>query len=234
MTTHHVRPEKMAQGHADSLALSPRHTGVHNGMADLEPMLASFTAPSFPVCTMHQQHQPPPESTEMSLESPPQTYCLWFCILIRSICTFVSTSSLAHVAYEEHWLTLTHVPDLGPQNLGAQHSWEPATLSRKTGLAQWRWCSQGGHLERWQRHQVSALRGRPWGGALRCSPNTGRYELQEAFLPSSGTGPQTYLLGRDPAQWLRELWVSGGSVNFPSLLLLFSVSNNLFQKRLII
>ena len=138
MTTRHIRPEKMAQGHADSLALSPRHTGVHNRMADLQPMLASFTPPSPPVCTMHQQHQYPPQRTEMSLESPPQTYCIRICILIRSICTFVSTSSLAHVAYEEHWLTLTHVPDLGAQNLGAQHSWEPVTPSRKTGLAQWR------------------------------------------------------------------------------------------------
>ena len=58
----------------------------------------------------------------MSLESPPQTYWIRICVLTRSICTFVCTASLAHVAYEEHWLTLTHVP------LGTPESWGTALL----------------------------------------------------------------------------------------------------------
>lgn len=53
------------------------------------------------------------------------------------VCTFICTFSLAHEACEGHWLTLTHVPDLGPQNVGAEHCWEPVTSSGKTGLPQW-------------------------------------------------------------------------------------------------
>lgn len=71
----------------------------------------------------------------------------------------------------------------------------------------------------------------PWN----VSPKTGRHRLQEAFHPSSGIGPQADLLGRNPAQWLRELLDSGAFVNFPSLLLLFLVSiysYNLFFKKI--
>ena len=174
----------------------------------------------------------------MNLESPPQTYGIRICVLTRSICAFTYPASLAHVIDEEHWLTLARRLTWGPQNVFAQHCWESVTSPRKTGLPQWRQCSQGRHLERWQRHlsgegfEEARLRRWPWEAALRCNPNKKRCELQEGFSLSSETGPQAYLLGRDPARWLRELLDSGASVNFPSLLLLFLASNNLFQKKI--
>ena len=116
-------------------------------MADLQPMWASFIPLSFQCGPSTGNISLPRSLSEMSLESPPQTYWIRICVLTRSICPFRCTAWLAHVAYEEHWLTLTHVPHLAPQNLGAQHCWESATPSRKTRLPWWRWRVQGGHLK---------------------------------------------------------------------------------------
>lgn len=138
------------------------------------------------------------------------------------------------------WRTLADSgppPDLGapecfcPALLGisdlTQENWTStveAVLPRKTP---WKMTKTSG-----EGFEEARLRRWPWEATLRCNPNKKRCELQEAFSLSSETGPQAYLLGRDPARWLRELLDSGASVNFPSLLLLFLASNNLFQKKI--